>query len=301
MEYGLKKTRKSLPISGTFMPYQHLEILNLNRTTKKVKERKPTLSPTRINTYLTCRVKYRHVYIDKIGRFYLKSRPYFSFGTTLHSVLQTFHTEGGVAAPESMVAKLDEAWVSAGYESAEQEKEHREAGEKIVQAYAVAHQARLEEAVETIALEKTINFDMGRFKLSGRVDRIDRYPDGRLEIIDYKSGKNEITPEAVASDLAMNVYQLILKRNYPDTPVFSTIQSLRTGSKASAELGETELTAFEAEITQLGNEILDCDYTAISPQKIDACECCDFLPRCARFWDNQELAELLDAPFDDSD
>ena len=170
-----------------------------------------------------------------------------------------------------------------------------------MQAYAVAHQARVDQEVETIALEKTIGWDMGRFKLSGRVDRIDRYPDGRLEIIDYKSGRNEITPDEVASDLAMNIYQLILKRNYPDSPVFSTIQSLRSGSKASAELGEIELSAFEAEITQLGNEILDCDFAAFSPQKIDACEYCDFLPRCARFWDNQELAELLDAPFDDSD
>ena len=43
--------------------------------------------------------------------------------------------------------------------------------------------------METIATEKTISCDMGRFKLSGRVDRIDRHADGRLEIIDYKSGR----------------------------------------------------------------------------------------------------------------
>ncbi len=267
----------------------------------KSKGRKPTLSPTRINTYLTCAVKYRYVYIEKIGKFYLKARPYYSFGSTLHNVLQTFHEEGGKAAPEEMLTKLDEAWVSAGYESTAQETEHREAGEQIVQAYAAAHQARAEEEIETIALEKTINWDMGRFKLSGRVDRIDRYPDGRLEIIDYKSGRYEITPEEVASDLAMNIYQLILKRNYPESRVISSIQSLRSGSKASAELSIDEMAEFETDILQLGNEILDRDYSVLTPVPIEACSYCDFLPKCTLFWKNQALAEILDPPFSDED
>src|SRR5689334_21595027 len=58
---------------------------------RKQQERKPTLSPTRISTYLDCAVKYKYIYQDKIGRFYLKARAGFSLGSTLHHVLQQFH------------------------------------------------------------------------------------------------------------------------------------------------------------------------------------------------------------------
>ena len=151
--------------------------------------RKPTLSPTRINTYLECAVKYKYIYQDKIGRFYTKARAGYSFGSTLHNVLQDFHEQGAAHTPEEMVEELQQKWIGAGYESQEQEQAQREAGQQIVQAYHAAHQERVQAQVETIATEKTLSCDMGRFKLSGRVDRIDRHADGRLEIIDYKSGR----------------------------------------------------------------------------------------------------------------
>ncbi len=144
--------------------------------------RKPTFSPTRFRTYLECALKYRYVYQDKIGKFYLKSRAGYSFGSTLHHVLQEFHEEGATHSPEEMVARLETNWIAAGYETAEQEQTHRAAGEQIVQAYHTAHQERIEAQVETWATEKTLTCDMGRFKLSGRVDRIDRHADGRLVV-----------------------------------------------------------------------------------------------------------------------
>jgi RecB family exonuclease len=262
--------------------------------------RKPTLSPTRIRTYLECALKYRFVYIDKIGKFYLRSRAGFSFGSTLHHVLQEFHEAGATHTPEEMVTRLETNWIGAGYESEEQEQRHRAAGEEIVQAYHAAHQERREQQVETWATEKTLTCDMGRFKLSGRVDRIDRHADGRLEIIDYKSGRQETTPEEVAGSLAMNIYQLILRRLYPDTPVFATIYCLRSGVQASYALEGETLNAFERDLVALGDTILDTDYAPLTPVRVPACEDCDFYARCARFWRQQSQETDLDAPhFDD--
>src|SRR5579872_6233476 len=99
--------------------------------------RKPTLSPTRIATYLECAVKYRYIYHDKIGRFYLRARPGYSFGSTLHQVLQTFHDEirqtGEAQSVEQLVEQVGQRWISAGYETPEQEQEYREASEEIIQ------------------------------------------------------------------------------------------------------------------------------------------------------------------------
>ena len=266
---------------------------------KQPSGRKPTLSPTRITTYLECAVKYRYIYYDKLSRYYLRSHSYYSFGSSLHHVLQNFHEQGAVQTPEQMVDELAERWIAAGYETPEQEQAHRAAGEQIVQAYHTAHQERIAARTETLFTEKTISCDMGRFKLSGRVDRIDRHPDGRLEIIDYKSGRKEVSAEEVANDLAMSCYQLILKRLYPESPVFATIYCLRTGNQASAELQGDPLEEFARELTALGDQILDLDYDSLTPVPLSLCPECDFLPRCTYFWREQERHAMPDERMSD--
>lgn len=261
--------------------------------------RKPTLSPTRITTYLQCAVKYRYIYQDKLARFYQRAHSYYSFGSTLHQTLQEFHEQGAVHTPEEMVAEMQQRWIGAGYENAAQETEHREAGRQIVQAYHAAHRERVEAQVETIATEKTVSWDMGEFKLSGRIDRIDRHSDGTLEIVDYKSGRWEPTPEEVADDLAMNCYQLILARLNPGVKVFATIYSLRSGTQASAILEGAVLLQFENDIRELGNEILARDYSLDNPVRKEICGHCDFLALCDRHWRRQVQADRTDEPFSD--
>ena len=258
--------------------------------------RKPTLSPTKLNTYLTCQMKYRYVYADKIGKFYQRARSYYSFGATLHNVLQEFHEQGATHSAADLQVELDQKWIAAGYETPTQAQEHREAGEKIVLAYHEAHQERIVAQVETLFTEKTITADLGPFKLTGRIDRIDRYPDGRLEIIDYKSGRLETTSEQVANDLAMNCYQLILSKLYPDDPIFATIYCLRSGVSASAGQDADFRAEFEREVIALGEEIIATDYAALHPVPVEACPDCEFLPVCTRYWKRMEKEALLDAP-----
>lgn len=255
------------------------------------KPRKPILSPTKIATYLECAVKYRYIYIDRIGRFYLRAKPHYSFGSTLHQVIQSFHEEGATQTADEMVARYEQDWIAAGYESPEQEQSFRAEGVEMVQAYRAAAQERMEQQVETLLVEKTIRTDMGPFILAGRVDRVDRHPDGMLEIVDYKSGRWDVTPEDVASDLAMNIYQLILRRCYQGVRVIATIYCLRSGVQASAEMSDEEAEEFASDILTLGEEILNRDYENIEPVRIPACAWCDFLPRCERFWQQQAERE----------
>jgi putative RecB family exonuclease len=254
--------------------------------------RKPVLSPTKIATYLECAMKYRYIYVDRIGRFYLRAHSYYSFGSTLHQVLQNFHEEGGVQSREQMVEQYEQKWISAGYETPEQEQEYRAAGAEIVQAYHAAATERAAQEVETLYVEKTISADLGPFLLSGRVDRIDRHADGTLEIVDYKSGRWETTPEEVAADLAMNIYQLIMRRLHPGTRVIATIYCLRSGSQASAEMSDAEAETFAADLLALGEEIIHRDYENVEPVPCPACPTCEFLPRCERFWREQARREM---------
>lgn len=250
--------------------------------------RKPTLSPTKISTFLDCAVKYRYIYIDKIGKYYLHATPGFSFGTTLHQVLQQYHGQGAIQTADEMVAGLQQKWISAGYRSAEEEAAQRAAAIDIVAAYHVAFQAKYGQLIETVATEKTISCDMGRFSLTGRVDRIDRYPDGSLEVVDYKSGRMEISEEQVAASLPMGCYQLIMTKLYPGVPIRGTIYCLRNGLSATYALAGEALDKFAEDITAIGSRILDSDWDLVRPVPIEICAECEFLSRCSTYWRQQE-------------
>ena len=56
-------------------------------------------------------------------------------------------------------------------------------------------------------LERAFSFEIGSHQLRGRIDRVDRLPDGGYELIDYKTGKPSAAPE-LAGDLQLALYRL---------------------------------------------------------------------------------------------
>jgi putative RecB family exonuclease len=253
-------------------------------------KRKPTLSPSRFTTYLACPVMYRWSYEDPRGRWFRRAKPYFSFGTTLHKVLQRFHEDGGVGTvtKEALLANYDANWIEAGYESDEESARHRELGRELLEAY-FRRQVEVPTLARPVYVERMLRYDMGPFVLSGRVDRVDEHPDGRLEIVDYKSGRDSVTQEEVANDLAMCAYQLLLRRTHPDRRVFATIHALRAGHSASHELDGQDLAQFEEDLRLLGEEVLERDFLSIIPTYKEACAHCDFVSLCKK--DASYLAE----------
>lgn len=245
--------------------------------------RKPTLSPSKITTYLACPVKYKWTYVDEKGKWYVRSRSYFSFGTSLHRVLQRFHDSGdrGVETVDQAVAALEESWLDAGYHSSQEMNEAISEGKTIIKDYVQEYLAASPTA-KTLFLEKQFRADMGLFDLIGRVDRVVEHEDGSLEVIDYKSGRMGVSPEEVAGDLAMGCYQLLLKLKYPDRETSASIIALRSGESASASMSEAELEQFRTDLVSLGEEILNRDYEGMEPIGKSLCTSCDFLPLCRK-------------------
>ncbi len=245
--------------------------------------RKPTLSPTKITTYLACPVKYRWTYIDSRGKFYLRAKSYYSFGSSLHRVLERFHdsNDTGVTTTDEVMTAYEESWIDAGFPSAEAMAEAFSEGKEILQRHVEEQFIRPREA-KTVFVERQLRYDMGEFALIGRIDRMDEYPDGTLEVVDYKSGRQGVEQDEVQNDLAMSCYQLLVKRKYPEQKVQATIIALRTRDSATASLEEKTLNEFESSVHQLGLEMLNRDYEDLTPVKKPLCERCDFLPLCKK-------------------
>jgi putative RecB family exonuclease len=252
--------------------------------------RKPEFSPTRLKTFLSCPMMYRLEYVEKVGRFYHKARAGYAFGSTLHQTLQNFHEAGGSAevTAEQLIERLAVDWQSQGYQNAEHEQAHKEAAVQILQTYHATATERAE-TTRTFLTEKMLKWDMGEFVLTGRIDRVDEHlSDGALEIVDYKSGRLDVTEADVKNALAMSVYQLLLKRNNPERRVFATIHALRGGVTASASFSDEELAQWQEELHGLGLLILETDFEAAQPVPLpDVCPDCDFLKLCRRTWQRE--------------
>lgn len=228
-------------------------------------------------------MKYLWTYVDARGKWYLKAKSYYSFGSTLHKVLERFHDSGdaGVTTVGDALKVYEESWLEAGYSSPEEMQEAFGEGREIV-INTIEEELKREPGVRTVAVEKFLRSDLGPFVLIGRVDRLDQHPDGTLEIVDYKSGRSSVSEDDVRSDLAMACYQLLIRRNFPGVPVIATIHALRAKMKASASLSDEEVKVFEADIRLLGEQILATTIDDHSPSKKELCEDCDFLTLCKK-------------------
>lgn len=253
---------------------------------------KPTLSPSKITTYLACPTKYRLTYLDPRGKWYLRSKSYYSFGTSLHAVLQRFHDSGdqGVETTEQAVAALEESWVDAGYSSQDEMMQALSEGKSILEKYVEAAVSRPATA-RTMWVEKSLRLDLGPFVLLGRLDRVDEHDDGTVEVVDYKTGRGSVTEADVATDLAMCCYQSLLRDRFPDRPVRATIMAVRTGASASASMSDKDSEEFLRDVRMIGEEILNRDYESLVPSFRDLCRDCDFLPLCKKHEDYDFLED----------
>lgn len=220
--------------------------------------------------------------MDDKGRWYLRSKSYFSFGTTLHRVLQRFYDEGdqGVITTDQVMAAYEESWIDAGFTSQEEMQEAFGEGKEILERHIEKVRSQPSEA-KVLMVEKQVRMPFANdFDLVGRIDRLDEYPDGTLEIIDYKSGRHSVSTEEVQTDLAMNLYQLMVHHRFPGRKVKATIIALRTGDSASWSLPDDERETLEQDVHELGKHILSKNWEEAVPVGKALCPQCDFLPLC---------------------
>lgn len=243
------------------------------------KPRLPRLSPTKLNTYLTCPRQYFYSYIRKLPR---RARSYFSFGTSLHSALQEFHEQGGSRTQEvgALLEGLQNSWVDAGYATPQEQAERFDLGQQLLESYYQAESFRQSDRApsDTLFMEKTLSTPLDGFVLTGRIDRVDRRPDGLVEVLDYKSGWYVPTQEDLENDLAIAIYQLLVATELRTAPVLGTIYNLRANEAVSIQRDQARLEAVRENVTELFH-ILDRDEEYV-PTPGAHCDHCDYSRYC---------------------
>ncbi|HVZ59120.1 MAG TPA: ATP-dependent DNA helicase, partial [Patescibacteria group bacterium] len=150
------------------------------------------ISYSQIQTFDTCPLHYKLRYLLNVPT---PPSPALSYGVSVHSTLKDFFL-AFKADPkikgEIILQMLAKNWIKAGYLSKHHETQAFEQAKNMLLRVA---EDTLQIPPETVAIEVPFNFWLNlpadrqrKLKVGGRIDRIDRLSDGRLEIIDYKTG-----------------------------------------------------------------------------------------------------------------
>jgi DNA helicase II / ATP-dependent DNA helicase PcrA len=156
------------------------------------------LSASDIETYRTCPLKYKFARV-----FRIPSEPTMNqrFGILVHQVLERYHGAESGGLPV-LLNLLDAGWRRGGFGDSEEERQFRA---KATQALVRYHDRFRDEDAEPVWFERSFAFRMGPHLLRGRVDRVDKLPEGGYELIDYKTGRPKSAAQ-LRDDVQLSLY-----------------------------------------------------------------------------------------------
>jgi RecB family exonuclease len=201
------------------------------------------------------------------------------FGILIHRVLENFHKEReGIGWGEEdglrrLMQLFESGWRRGGFGSSDDELQYRDRGLEALRRY-WEHEG---DQAEPEWIERKFDFSIGPHHLRGRVDRVDRLPDGGFELIDYKTGEHKTEAE-LANDLQLALYRVAAREAWDLDAELGSYYYVLDAEKVAvgAAAGETE--RVERIVLDVGEGILGQDFEPKPSPTV--CSWCDYRLIC---------------------
>jgi len=228
------------------------------------------LSASDLDTYRICPLKYKFARVFRIPQEPTINQ---RFGIAVHQVLERFHAAGG--GPLSRLKELFEiSWRRSGFGGSDDELQFRERAVEALERY---WRLDRDSDAEPVWFERSFAFKLGPHLLRGRVDRVDRHPDGSYELIDYKTGKAKTTEE-LREDVQLSLYQMGARESWRLETSAQSYFYVLTGEKVPVKHSEEELDRVKDTVAEIAGGILKQRFEPTpSP---DICRFCDYRIIC---------------------
>ena len=228
------------------------------------------LSASDIETYRLCPLKYKFARVFRIPQ-----EPSINqrFGIVVHQVLERFHaTTGG--SLESLMQLFEAAWRRSGFGDSNDDLQFRERAVAALRRYWELDRRR---ESEPVSFERSFSFHIGPHLLRGRVDRVDRLPDGRHELIDYKTGKAK-SEQDLREDVQLSIYQMGARESWGIETAAQSYYYVLENEKVPVAHSEEELERVRGTVTEIGDRIMAHRFEP--KPSIELCSFCDYRIIC---------------------
>lgn len=236
------------------------------------------LSYSQIEMFRMCPLHYKLRYLLNIPTPPSAS---LSFGTSIHAALRDFYT---MHANSERVSKsllndlLSRHWKREGYDSKQYESEMKKRGEKYLSDY---FDKEFHKATKTVALEQPFTVPIitkeGSIKIGGKIDRVDLLSDGRIEILDYKTGRMP-SKRDVDTNLQLSMYA-IAATSIPGAPfgkkpedITLSLYFFDTQTRVSTTRTAVQLEAEKESIIAIAHQIETANFLCSGNQLCGNCE-----------------------------
>jgi DNA helicase II / ATP-dependent DNA helicase PcrA len=233
-----------------------------------------SLSASDLSLYLTCPLKYKFARV-----FGIPQEPTINqrFGILIHNVLERFHKEPPEHEEDGLrrlMRLFETGWHRTGFGSSDDELQYRDRAREALRVY--WERERVSDS-EPIWLEKKFDFKVGEHHVRGRVDRVDRLPDGDFELIDYKTGERKTAAE-LENDLQLALYRLAAREAWEVEAAIGSYYYVLDGDKVAAPTKPDDAERVERTVLQVGEGIIGQDF---EPRPSPAvCSWCDYRLIC---------------------
>jgi DNA helicase II / ATP-dependent DNA helicase PcrA len=169
------------------------------------------LSASAVDTYERCPLQFK---LERDWRMPRDIPAAMQYGAAMHRVLRTYYDSVRAGRPKSddeLLELLREDLSSAGLQDRYQHELYEKQGIEQLREFLEASRATT--AHEVLHTEESFETRFGEIAVVGRIDRIDRAPDGSVVILDYKTGKAR-TQEDADESLQLSIYALAAQEKW---------------------------------------------------------------------------------------
>ncbi len=168
------------------------------------------LSASAVDTYERCPLQFKLEREWKLSREVPAAMQY---GASMHRILKTYFDAIKLGRPKTdaeLLALFREDLAAAGIQDSYQHSLYEAQGIRQLTEFLAMPRSSADEVLHT---EEWFDVQVGGTKLTGRIDRIDRTPDGGVAIVDYKTGKARSQDDADES-LQLSIYALAAREKW---------------------------------------------------------------------------------------
>jgi len=194
-------------------------------------EPRPRHSFSQLAYFLQCPIRYK---LAIIYGFETPKLDPIGYGANVHRALEAIHKraiDNKTLTEEDVAFIVGETWASNVYTKPEREKQYMNAAIKHLQEYIREYDGTLSSDLKA---ETNFSFVLNDQVMLGKVDLIRRMAEGKVEIVDFKTSKEEPLEEA-GIDLQLDLYALGAEESLGCQVAMTTVHFLSDGHVVSRE------------------------------------------------------------------